>query len=189
MAYPKDITGNRYGKLVAIERTVKKNGGYYWKCQCDCGNTKEISESNLCSGKTKSCGCLRVPPLVTKHNGSNEKLYGIWTAMKQRCQNKNDRNYFRYGGRGISVCDEWSNNYGAFREWCYEHGYKEGLELDREDNNGDYTPENCRFVTHRENLLNTHRAKKYREANNGIDLYYRVMPSTEEELAEHRQGS
>ena len=177
MFKPKDISGMRFGKLVAIKSVGKKGGDTYrWECQCDCGNTKEASVSDLIKGAVKSCGCLRVPPRIVKHgrlsNGKKEKLYSIWIAMNQRCSNPNDRNYFRYGGRGITVCSEWKKDYEAFRSWCFSHGYAQGLELDREDNNGSYTPDNCRFVTHRENLLNTHRAKKYKEANNGVGVYH-----------------
>lgn len=169
MAKPKDITGQRFGKLIAIERTGRKqHGTYFWKCKCDCGNFTEATVSNLLSGNVKSCGCLRKPPIMTIHGGSKhgarEKLYNIWVAMKQRCYNENDANYERYGGRGISVCDEWKDDYVAFRSWCYTHGYQQGLELDRENNDKGYSPDNCRFVTHRDNLLNTHRAKKYRRA-------------------------
>lgn len=170
MAKPKDITGQRFGKLVAIERTDRQNRkkAYYWKCECDCGNTTEVTINNLTSGQTNSCGCQhKKPPVHIKHgrltNGKRERLYNIWVSMKQRCFNENDKNYFRYGGRGITVCDEWENDYEVFRKWCLENGYEKGLDLDREDNNGNYTPSNCRFVTHQENLLNTHRAKKYRE--------------------------
>lgn len=170
MAKPKDITGQRFGRLVAVERTDRKNGtAYYWKCLCDCGNYTEVPINSLTSGNIISCGCAKVPPPInTTHGltrqGKREKLYRIWSAMKNRCCNEKDRNYFRYGGRGITVCSEWLHNYEAFRSWCYENGYKQGLELDREDNNRGYSPDNCRFVTHRENLLNTHRARKYRVA-------------------------
>lgn len=101
------------------------------------------------------------PPILIKHgylvNGKREKLYNVWIAMKQRCYNSHDANYMRYGGRGIDVCEEWKNDYGKFRNWCYENGYEQGLDLDRRDNDKGYSPENCRFITHRENLLNTHR--------------------------------
>lgn len=165
---PKNIVGMRFTKLVAIEDVGKdRYGSRLWRCVCDCGNETVVSTTNLISGNTKSCGCLRIPPRIIKHggliHGNKEKLYAIWNAMKNRCNNPNDPNYFRYGGRGIYVCEEWQKDYGAFRDWCYAHGYQKGLELDRENNNDGYTPENCRFVTHRENLLNTHRAKKYRE--------------------------
>jgi hypothetical protein len=101
------------------------------------------------------------PPIHIKHgclaNGKREKLYNIWVSMKQRCYNPNDRNFFRYGGRGITVCDEWREDYIAFKTWCLQNGYKQGLDLDRRDNDDGYSPANCRFVTHRQNLANTHR--------------------------------
>lgn len=100
------------------------------------------------------------PPILIKHgylkDGQREKLYNVWVSMRQRCNNPNDINYARYGGRGIKVCKEW-NDYATFRTWCLNNGYKEGLDLDRRDNDGGYNPQNCRFVTHRVNLSNTHR--------------------------------
>lgn len=183
MGKPKNVEGMRFGHLVAIKRTEKKGDTYQWLCKCDCGNMTEVLVSNLTSGSTKSCGCMRKPPVMRKHGFLSrgkrpEKLYGVWVSMKQRCFNPNDVNFFRYGGRGISVCEEWKDDYEAFRNWALANGYKQGLELDRKDNDKGYSPENCRFVTHRENLLNTHRAKKYKErdAEDGITYNHRVEP-------------
>lgn len=102
------------------------------------------------------------PPLHIKHgclkNGHREKLYNVWISMRQRCNNPKDVNFNRYGGRGIKVCNEW-DDYLTFKRWCLENGYKEGLDLDRRDNDKGYNPKNCRFVSHRINTANTHRRR------------------------------
>lgn len=154
-----DLTGEKYGKLTVISENGRgKYNGYYWNCVCDCGNEAVVLGRNLKSGTTRSCGCLHTkPPVITKHGMSRTKLYHIWVAMKQRCTNKADRNYNRYGGGGIFVSECW-NEFDKFAEWAFANGYIEGeTDLDRTDNDGPYSPDNCRFVSHRENLLNTHR--------------------------------
>ena len=87
------------------------------------------------------------------------RLYGVWQSMRSRCNNPNRKKYPMYGGRGIYVCDEWNNSIEAFAEWALEEGYSEGLQLDRIDNDGPYCPENCRWVTRKENCRNTRRNK------------------------------
>ena len=156
-----DETGKRYGRLVVLRdagRNLRQN--VLWECQCDCGNKCVVEGGLLRSGNTKSCGCLRVDwpkeHLVT--HGMNRKgrphpLYRVWTGMKTRCTNSNESSYKNYGGRGIAVCDEWQE-FEPFMEWALTNGYKHGLEIDREDNDGDYTPENCRFVTSAMNARN-----------------------------------
>lgn len=166
-----DITGERFGRLVAVEVDHSGPGGRYWLCQCDCGNTAVALCADLRSGTTKSCGCLAAecsPPDTTTHGMSKTKLYGVWVAMRQRCENPNDRNYARYGGRGIAVCDEWKS-FEPFREWALANGYIEGkTDIDREDNDKGYSPENCRFISHKDNLRNTHR--KLHDVINGEDI-------------------
>lgn len=168
-----DLTGRKYGRLTVVgEHHRSEKSGYYWTCLCDCGNTAIVSGGNLRGGSTKSCGCLSAeckPPLGTKHGMSRTKLHNIWIAMKQRCTNPNDANYDRYGGRGIQVCDEWSDSFEVFRDWALANGYVEGkTDLDREDNDKGYSPDNCRFISHRDNLRNTHR--KLHDVINGEDI-------------------
>lgn len=168
----RDLTGKRYGRLTVIrEHHRNEHGTYYWECVCDCGKKTVVSCSNLNSGQTKSCGCLGKeckPPIVIKHGNSRSKLYKIWHAMKQRCLNPHDANYNRYGGRGITVCDEWLT-FEPFMKWAIANGYVEGeLDLDREDNDKGYNPENCRFISHRDNLKNTHR--KLHDVIRGEDI-------------------
>lgn len=150
-----DITGHRFGLLTAMQFSGRNNNGdALWKCQCDCGNTKVVRYAHLKSGATKSCGCWNKAP--KKHgmtaDGKRPRIYGIWEGMKQRCYNQNVEKYPRYGGRGIVVCSEWLNDFQAFYDWSIKNGYHDGLTIDRIDNDGNYEPGNCRWVTNAENL-------------------------------------
>lgn len=144
-----DIKGKRFGKLIAIERVKNVKKKVSWKCLCDCGKETNVLTTNLTSNRIKSCGCLKNQKLIersTKHNQRHTKLYEVWKTMKQRCSNPNHKSYHNYGGRGIIVCDEWKNNYQAFYEWSMNNGYKEGLSIDRINNDGNYEPSNCRWT-------------------------------------------
>ena len=143
-----DLTGRRFGKLTVIREMPVHPGRQKvtWECRCDCGETAECTTTNLLSGKSMSCGCVR-----TKHNGKGTRLYRILTGMKDRCHNKRSAYYRRYGGRGIIVCDEWKNDFAKFRAWAKANGYQENLTIDRIDNDGNYEPSNCQWLTLEEN--------------------------------------
>lgn len=158
--YAPDITGQKFGKLTAIKiYKVKRNGhttSTYWLCECECGNFTSVEASRLRTGYTKSCGCLRNRK---NKNGvdspDSEKLYRIWIGMKTRCYNPKAGNYKYYGGKGVSVCDEWKDDFKSFYTWAKENGYKKNLTIDRIDTNKDYEPSNCRWITQKEQTNNT----------------------------------
>jgi len=145
-----DLTGKKFNRLTIIGR-VKNTKGVVWECVCDCGKITHVVTQKLSSGRTKSCGCFKGDKLgefATTHGKcvENKRLYDIWRAMYDRCYNKNVPNYSRYGQRGISMCETWMD-VGVFFEWALKNGYEETLQIDRRDNDGNYCPENCHFVT------------------------------------------
>jgi predicted nucleic acid-binding Zn ribbon protein len=169
---PINYIGKKFGRLTVIERvedaiipSTKKHVVRY-RCLCDCGNEKIIRKLHLTNGSIISCGCYQREQLGNrrrKHGFSHkEKLYTVWLDMKERCRNPKNIRYNSYGGRGIKVCPEWSDNYLSFREWSLSNGYMEDLResgrnnltIDRIDVNGNYEPNNCRWITNKENCLN-----------------------------------
>lgn len=153
-----NMIGNKFGRLTVIEETNKrKDRRIVYKCICDCGNITYVTGKNLRNGNTKSCGCLSVDKFKQrsiKHGKTNTKLFRVWCDMRRRCYNPNRSDYPRYGGRGIAVCSEWKDDFQAFYDWSMANGYAEGLEIDRENNNRNYEPSNCRWITHSENCNN-----------------------------------
>lgn len=152
-----DLTAKVFTRLTVISEAGRnKEGTPMWLCKCVCGNTATVRGNSLRSGATRSCGCLRkdsVKGVFTTHGLSGHPLYSVWVDMKSRCSNNKCKRYKDYGGKGISVCDAWSESFEAFYKDVV-HGYEKGLQLDRIDNDGDYTPSNVRWVTPQQNLMN-----------------------------------
>ena len=157
-----NLEGKKFNRLLVIRKVDVGKPMTYYECQCDCGNLHIANGAMIKSGNIKSCGCLQKEILSRSsktHGFSKTRLYKVWQGMINRCRNPKHEYYSYYGGRGIEVCNEWKKDFLVFRKWSLENGYDENAEfsectLDRIDNNGNYEPSNCRWVSMKEQSRN-----------------------------------
>lgn len=154
-----DYTGEKFGKWTVNGKAPNHitRGGYpvsMWDCVCECGTRRAVRGNDLRLGKSVSCGCsLAENPAARKHGAAGSHLYKVYYGMKARCYNPNNKNYKHYGGRGIEICEEW-RSFEAFAEWADKSGYAEGLTIERKDVNEGYCPQNCCWITQKEQTRN-----------------------------------
>lgn len=189
------IVGKQFGRLIVLGFDhMGKYGESYWLCECTCPkhNRLIVSRGSLTKHHTTSCGCYKSDlqrKLKTTHGDHKSRLHNIWGDMEQRCGNEKHTNYRLYGERGIDVCEEWSDNFETFRNWAVSNGYSDNLTLDRIDNDGNYCPDNCRWVDRYTQMNNTRKTRRitYNGETNSISewarkfnvsynlLYYRLI--------------
>lgn len=152
-----DISGKKFGMLTITGIVGIAKWGTKISALCDCGNTTELYYNNIQSGHTKSCGCLQKETRTAqkKHGLSSHPLFRVWAGILARCYNPNRKSYKFYGAKGITVCDQWKNDFKSFYDWAIANGYQKGLEIDRINFLSGYSPENCRWATRKEQQRNT----------------------------------
>jgi len=150
-----DITGQRFGKLTVVKYEYSNGVVTYWRCRCDCGTEIVKSKRNIRDNKHGCFRCYIKDKQKNDHcKSKNKRLYGIWVDMRHRCRNPNYKQFKNYGGKGVMVCEEW-DSFEVFWNWALKSGYADNLTIDRIDSNGNYCPENCRWLTKSENSKNS----------------------------------
>ena len=169
-----DLLNKQFGRWTVIKPADNIGQFTAWLCFCDCGTTRVVNGQSLRTGKSNSCGCLKNEELMsrsTKHNCTGTRVYRIWKGMRNRCNNPNSDDFHNYGGRGISICEDWSD-FSIFQEWTLNNGYSEFLTIDRIDNNGNYGADNCRWVSRGVQAFNT-------RVNRIVETWLGDMPITQ----------
>jgi hypothetical protein len=186
---PKEMIGKKFGRLTVIGEapfhfTCKGAPYQQWHCRCECGKELDVLVYALLRGNTKSCGCLHKDVLTT-HDLTKHPLYKKWDGIKSRCYRKKDISYPHYGARGITMCDEWKENFQRFYDWAIMNGWKKGLQIDRLDNDGNYEPANCTFATPCRNSQHKRNAKLTMELAEEIRTFEKTHPEiTNREIGE-----
>lgn len=182
MSKVKDMSGVVINDLKVVKRVENyRDGKAQWLVKCHCGNEFKAIGKFLINNTIKSCGCLKAKRMIeygkakSTHGDTKSRLFSIWTGMKKRCYYKNSVGYKNYGGRGITVCKEWKDDYSKFKEWALSNGYSENLTLDRIDTNKNYSPENCKWST---------RTEQNRNKRNNKLINYKGKLLTQSEVCE-----
>lgn len=192
-----DLSGKRFGRLTVIERSSEIGSIVKWLCRCDCGNYTTVASQPLRLGQTKSCGCLHdevAGDSARTHGHSKTRLYAVWKDMRQRCFNQNNPNFYKYGARGITICAEWANSFEAFHDWAFANGYDPNAArgectIDRINNDGNYEPSNCRWVSMKVQVKNrrpyqapSHGKPVIRTDSSGEELWFPSVRAAAEAL-------
>jgi hypothetical protein len=160
MSSPKDYIGKVFGRLKVLSVHSVRNKRSYYECACNCGKTIVTRSDALKAGRTKSCGCLKKESSIQNgknkrtHGMTNTRIHRIWLGVKSRCNNTNDTAFKDYGQKGITVCEEWENDFSLFLDWSISNGYNDGLTLDRKNPLKNYSPDNCRWATQKQQANN-----------------------------------
>lgn len=153
-----NLTGQKFERLTVVSKELPDStGSIIWKCKCECGKDVYARGNALRKGLVKSCGCYKkdiLPTINTKYKDCPKRLYKIYYGMLGRCYSEGNSAYNNYGGRGIQVCSEWKNSFTSFWEWSINNGYSAKLSIDRKDNEAEYSPDNCRWVSDYEQSRN-----------------------------------
>lgn len=174
-----NLTGQKFGALTAVEFLGRKNKHSIFRCACECGGETITTSNNLRRGHTKSCGCLSIKTVIDRsvtHGLSNHPLYSIWCGMKNRCYYEGHNRHQLYVDKNVYVCDEWLTDYTKFHNWALENGWKRGLTVDRRNNYGPYSPDNCRIATQK---------VQSRNKSNNVNITYNGETKILIEWSEH----